>query len=293
MNKLAEKVFGGESYKPSRDKTALDAQLAAVRSHMIGHRGWYTLDEIATAVGLRLGAKPSTASVSARLRDLRKSKFGGYSVEKRIREGSARLWEYHLDFPKPGPGTGLAIVAGLAVVAIFYAFLLVPEALATYKPDYSKSPVAVRQWFKSATVPGWPEFKRCRDAVNRTGKPWPARKKLIDACGQRYSPAHIRLNLVGCCDGPDRLKTKFVPSRNGDWSYYPDPECTHAGCKLLPIPRDVVEHTPIEPRPGSLKGLNAAEIAKVRTIFRQMRSEGVLFIFNGKPSCFWAPQPEG
>lgn len=37
----------------------------------------------------------SDSSVSARLRDLRKVKFGGHAVEKRLREGS-RAYEYRI-----------------------------------------------------------------------------------------------------------------------------------------------------------------------------------------------------
>lgn len=98
MSRTAE-AFAGETYDAKRDKPALTAQLDHVRSHMISRPGWHTLEEIAAAVGLKTGVKPSTASVSARLRDLRKTGFGGYMIERRIREGSSRLWEYHLDFP--------------------------------------------------------------------------------------------------------------------------------------------------------------------------------------------------
>lgn len=112
MSRIAEK-FDGETYHAKRDKQALSVQLDHVRSHMISRPGWHTLEEIAAAVGLKTGAKPSTASVSARLRDLRKTQFGAYTIERRIREGSGRLWEYHLDFPnavaKPNtPNAGVA-----------------------------------------------------------------------------------------------------------------------------------------------------------------------------------------
>ena len=52
---------------------------------------WRTLDEISVAVG----APP--ASVSARLRDLRKEKFGAHLVERRSRGERGRgLYEYRV-----------------------------------------------------------------------------------------------------------------------------------------------------------------------------------------------------
>jgi hypothetical protein len=41
------------------------------------------------------GEMHSDSSITARLRDLRKAKFGAYTVEKRIREGS-KAYEYRL-----------------------------------------------------------------------------------------------------------------------------------------------------------------------------------------------------
>jgi hypothetical protein len=50
---------------------------------------WHTLPELAKAV------QGSEAGVSARLRDLRKARFGGHVVDKRRVEGG--LWEYRLE----------------------------------------------------------------------------------------------------------------------------------------------------------------------------------------------------
>jgi len=77
----------GETYDPSRDKLRLNAQTQRVYDVM--RRGeWLTLHEISTATG------DPEASVSARLRDLRKERFGGYKIERRRRGGG--LWEYRL-----------------------------------------------------------------------------------------------------------------------------------------------------------------------------------------------------
>lgn len=53
---------------------------------------WRTLSEIHEAVG------GTEASVSARLRDLRKPKFGGYTVlRRRVGDPRRGMWEYKLD----------------------------------------------------------------------------------------------------------------------------------------------------------------------------------------------------
>lgn len=212
---------------------------------------------------------------------LRSSSYGGRTPAER--EGQRimfgrRTWRAH---------------ALVALLVLIVSVLSAVPTWATYKPDYSKVPAPVRQWFRSAEVPGWAEFEKCRDAVYMSSPPGADTASQILACGLKYSPAYVRLNLRGCCDEADRLKTKFIPSRDGDWSYYPDPECTRAGCPLLPIPSDVLEYTPIAPPPGSLTGLSQAEIADVLAIFARMRMEGVLFIHKGRPSCFWPPQHGG
>lgn len=77
----------GETFDRKRDGKRLNAQAAAVFSYM-QHGQWRTLADIATATG------HPEASVSARLRDLRKPSLGGYTVERRyIANG---LWQYRL-----------------------------------------------------------------------------------------------------------------------------------------------------------------------------------------------------
>lgn len=66
----------GETFDRARDGMRLNAQAAAVYSYM-QHGEWRTLADIAAAV------KAPEASVSARLRDLRKPRFGGFQVERR------------------------------------------------------------------------------------------------------------------------------------------------------------------------------------------------------------------
>lgn len=82
--------FDGRTYDPALDHDRLARQLGRVYSLMIDGR-WRTLDEIAR----ELDDPP--ASISARLRDLRKPKFGGYEVERRRRGIEIKgLHEYRL-----------------------------------------------------------------------------------------------------------------------------------------------------------------------------------------------------
>jgi hypothetical protein len=67
--------FRGKTYEASEDKVRLSGQLERVRALMADSR-WRTLREIAVAVG------GSEAGVSARLRDLRRIRFGGLRVER-------------------------------------------------------------------------------------------------------------------------------------------------------------------------------------------------------------------
>ena len=97
------KTFDGVTISFEHDQKRLTGQLKAVYE-VISHRGslrrWYTLAEI--RMWVRANSYPtinaSEASVSARLRDLRKEKFGGHTVNKRRRGDPKRgLWEYQLE----------------------------------------------------------------------------------------------------------------------------------------------------------------------------------------------------
>lgn len=79
-------IFDGPSIE-TEDTHRLGRQLERVKSLMAdGH--WRTLKAISEAVG------GSEAGVSARLRDLRKPRFGGLCVSRRRVVGG--LWEYRL-----------------------------------------------------------------------------------------------------------------------------------------------------------------------------------------------------
>jgi hypothetical protein len=69
-------MFGGETFDAERDGQRLENQLGRVRQFMLDGE-WRTLGEIVMHCG------GTEASVSARLRDLRKQKFGLYQIERK------------------------------------------------------------------------------------------------------------------------------------------------------------------------------------------------------------------
>lgn len=81
-------TFDGETFDAVQDGPRLNRQLRVVRDWMLERNGWYTLAEISAGTG-----EPE-ASVSARLRDLRKVRFGSYQVDRRRR--SEGQWEYRV-----------------------------------------------------------------------------------------------------------------------------------------------------------------------------------------------------
>lgn len=82
--------FDGETYVAPIDHDRLATQFQRVFDLMVDGR-WRTLSEIASRT---CGTE---AAVSARLRDFRKEKFGGHTVERRRRgAGSRGLHEYRL-----------------------------------------------------------------------------------------------------------------------------------------------------------------------------------------------------
>jgi len=79
--------FDGATFDQDKDGPRLHRQLETVKAWMLDGR-WRTLAEINFATDV------PEASVSARLRDLRKEKFGSYTVERRRR--SVGLHEYRV-----------------------------------------------------------------------------------------------------------------------------------------------------------------------------------------------------
>ena len=81
----------GVTFDPGTDTIRLNDQMRRV-AEVMGDSQWRTLREIADVTG------DPEASVSARLRDFRKPRFGGLVVLRRRRDGKG-LYEYRLTLP--------------------------------------------------------------------------------------------------------------------------------------------------------------------------------------------------
>ncbi len=90
--------FDGGTYSPTLDEARLMTLLDQVFL-LMRDRERRTLHEIHKALHYR----GSEASISARLRDLRKPRFGEYFVGHKRRAGHDGLWEYWLN-PELGSG---------------------------------------------------------------------------------------------------------------------------------------------------------------------------------------------
>ena len=86
---VPNQLYDGETFDPTIDHKRLRAQHQAVFDAMRDGQ-WHTLG----AISLTTGAPQ--ASVSARLRDFRKEKFGGRHVERRRLKALGGLFEYRL-----------------------------------------------------------------------------------------------------------------------------------------------------------------------------------------------------
>lgn len=82
------------AHLPAEHAERLGAQARRVILLMVDG-GWRTLSEISSSTG------DPEASVSARLRDLRRPECGGYTVDSRVRDPARPgLYEYHVSLPR-------------------------------------------------------------------------------------------------------------------------------------------------------------------------------------------------
>jgi hypothetical protein len=88
----------GTGYEAKYDEQRITSQRDTVKQVLLlaaHHDAWMTLGELARKT------KYPEASISARIRDMRKPRYGGYTVEKRRVGNPARgLWEYRLTLPQ-------------------------------------------------------------------------------------------------------------------------------------------------------------------------------------------------
>lgn len=90
--------FDGETFDPAKDGPRLTSQFERVLSVMLDHE-WHTLAEIVTRVSYSPYDRASEAGVSARLRDMRKPRFGGHHIERRRLKERGGSYEYRLTKP--------------------------------------------------------------------------------------------------------------------------------------------------------------------------------------------------
>jgi hypothetical protein len=84
---VGDNLFDGSTYDAARDEVRLSGQLQNVQQVLSDHR-WHTLSEIAQRIG------GSEAGISARIRDLRKERFGNHKIDRQhISHG---LWRYRM-----------------------------------------------------------------------------------------------------------------------------------------------------------------------------------------------------
>lgn len=108
--KPAKPRFGGQTFDAKRDTERLSNQLRRVRD-LIRDGRWRTLDQIAGAV------HAPAASVSTRLRDLRKPEFGGHAVDRQPIGAGVSVYRLVTDGPPPPLPDAEAILADAAAAA--------------------------------------------------------------------------------------------------------------------------------------------------------------------------------
>lgn len=83
-------AFDGRTFNASRDGFRLAAQLDAV-FHALSDGTWWTLADLASA------AHGSTAAVSARVRDLRKARWGKHEIQRRYLADGVWVYRHALE----------------------------------------------------------------------------------------------------------------------------------------------------------------------------------------------------
>ena len=100
--------FDGDTYHRNLDAPRLVTQLEAVQVILQSGK-WYTLSQLTQRVMSTTHHRATEPAISARLRDLRKTKFGGHQIE-RLRTNTPGLFRYRLkQAPKDRQGTLFAL----------------------------------------------------------------------------------------------------------------------------------------------------------------------------------------
>ena len=128
-------TYGGKTFDPALDEERLNEQTVRIY-RLMNDSTWRTLAEISAET------HDPEASVSARLRDLRKENFGSFVVERRRRGlASGGLWEYRL-LP---PGTAVPHVPRPVKKSGFLAGLMFGARLLVNEPDLAAAKQAMKK----------------------------------------------------------------------------------------------------------------------------------------------------
>ena len=99
LRAIGDYRFDGVTYDQECDGVRLSGQLVRVWA-IISDGQWKTLNEIRESILFRFSQYDSEAGISARLRDFRKDRFGGWVVIRRRRGPDTKgLWEYRILVP--------------------------------------------------------------------------------------------------------------------------------------------------------------------------------------------------
>lgn len=88
-------LFDGQTARDAQTQQRLRGQLPCVR-HLLSDHQWWTLPQLVAALDQRHGITAKEQGVSARIRDLRKGKFGAHTIERRERAHEPGVWEYRM-----------------------------------------------------------------------------------------------------------------------------------------------------------------------------------------------------
>lgn len=92
---FGERRFDGETFEQDKDGARLTGQLRIVLA-LLSDRQWWTLRRLVAEAKSLYGVVCSEGGVSARIRDLRKVRFGAHEVERRRAASSDGTHEYRM-----------------------------------------------------------------------------------------------------------------------------------------------------------------------------------------------------
>jgi hypothetical protein len=113
-------LFDGPTYVAEHDEERLTGQLHRVYAVM-SNGAWWSLEELAAEILRTTGHHDTPAAISARIRDLRKKRFGQFPVaSKRRRQASVGWWEYRIAGERGSGDPAVKVHAGAERVRLLH-----------------------------------------------------------------------------------------------------------------------------------------------------------------------------